>query len=486
MKQIRAALTAIALAALAGTSHAAWQHAHADSANTGFELIDTAPAQWTAVQQPLGSVAPGANPVIGPNGDLYIGNLEGEVRAYHADGTPFWTRKLDSYGGIFASPVVGADGSIYVVSTIHYVDHRGGINDRNDSFLHKFSPGGAWIFHTPFPEQFSASPTIANRGATTAPPNIWRWNGSEALIVPVVYRSPVARDVRLVAFSSSGTVLADALVTQGSSPQTTGGGSQWLSDCISFWRWTGVMIFGCVIGDLIQGGDDLFTRTEVPVPLAGAGFPLPGVAIRPDTQGGPPVIMLSDGRQDKVAYAFSPDTGFSELNRSRHLLRRFITPPVVLGNGDTVTGTLDGYLTRTAANFAQLGVFRGLGTLTAAPTRLSDGALVIVDRSGSMTVVRGHVSHIQLAGESIASAAASCNHFFVATTNDFETFDAKTLGQVASMPWTGGGLHSPVIGPSGHVYAIASDTLHVFAPPWRPPYWNKLDPSCLLPPILSQ
>jgi hypothetical protein len=155
------AVGSIAAPAFTSLCHAAWQSAHGDSANTGFEGVDTAPAQQATQTQPLGSIAPGTNPVVGPNGDVYIGNLEGELRAFHADGTPYWTRKLNSlHGGIFAAPVVGADGSIYVVSGVHYTDHRDGVrNERNDSFLHKFSPGGAWNFVRPFPGTFR----IANR-----------------------------------------------------------------------------------------------------------------------------------------------------------------------------------------------------------------------------------------------------------------------------------------------------------------------------------
>ena len=48
--------------------------------------------------------------------------------------------------------------------------------------------GRRLVFAIPFPEQFPTSPTMKNRGATTAPPNIWRWNGIEAIMVPVVYK----------------------------------------------------------------------------------------------------------------------------------------------------------------------------------------------------------------------------------------------------------------------------------------------------------
>jgi hypothetical protein len=194
---------------------------------------------------------------------------------------------------------------------------------------------------------------------------------------------------------------------------------------------------------------------------------MPGVAIRPNPQGGAPLVMVTDGRQDKIAYAFSPQSGFSQVARSTHTMRTFTTPPVVQGNGNTVTGTLDGYLTFTARDFAQLAAVRGLGTLTAAPTRMADGRLVVISREGRISVISGGdiTWQSQLVGQSIASAAASCTHLFVSSTDEFVTFDAKTMLPAAKLAWIGGGLSSPVIGSGGYVYAIASDNLFVFAPP---------------------
>jgi hypothetical protein len=458
-----------------------WRSAHANSANTGFVMVDTEPARFPMAQQPLGAVAPGANPVIGPDGTVYIGTIQGQLRAFHADGTPYWTRQINStHGGIFAAPVVGADGSVYVVSSIHYRDHRDGVtNERNDSFLHKFTAGGAWVFATPFPEEFSDFPARANRGATTAPPNIWSFNGTEAIIVPAAYRrfgngTDFANDtdVRLIAFSTVGSVLANQLVTGAPSPTTT-------SDCdnpvcltIEFFEW-------CFIG----WPDTCNFLGDPHMPLGDAGFPMPGVAIRSDLQGGAPFVMVTDGRHDKVAYAFSPQTGFSELSRSSHFSREFTTPPVVRPNGDTITGTKDGYLTITTATFGQAVSGYGLGTLTAAPTRLANGKLVVVSREGTMTLLGGYRRQVQLGGESIAAAAASCNHVFVASTNELATYSASTLTLVASVPWVDGGRAAPVIGPNGNVYAIAANTLYVFPAPWRP-IWDTRPPSCaLLAPI---
>jgi hypothetical protein len=216
-------------AVVAPVGQLAWETAHANSANTGFARVDTAPAVTPKRIVQVGQVAPGANPVIAPDGTVYIGTMQGDLHALHADGTPYWKRQLNpEHGSIFAAPAVGADGSVYVISTkiVKFNDHQGNETHswvRSDSFLHKFTPGGGWLYYQPFPERYSFSQYSVNRGATTAPPNIWRWNGTEAIMVPVVYKATVGKELRLLAFSTSGGVLADQLVTAASSPQTTGG-----------------------------------------------------------------------------------------------------------------------------------------------------------------------------------------------------------------------------------------------------------------------
>jgi hypothetical protein len=135
-------------------------------------------------------------------------------------------------------------------------------------------------------------------------------------------------------------------------------------------------------------------------------------------------------------------------------------------------GTSDGRL-----KFERTDVYiAGIGEITAAPTRLFDGRIVVIERRGWMSVVSGVGSVITrngirvtaqspLNGESIASAAASCTHLFVASRNEFATYDLKTMLPVARIPWTEGGRYAPVIGPSGRVYGMTKYGLFVFGPP---------------------
>ena len=151
MKATRIAMTksilgVLLMLATAGRSHAAWPTAHGSPANTGFARVDTLPAAAPIGFADVGRVAPGANPVTGPDGTVYIGNLAGELIALHPDGTPYWKRQINAgQGAFFSSPVVGSDGSVYAVSTSSYVDHRGGTTTRvHTSYFHKFLPGGGW------------------------------------------------------------------------------------------------------------------------------------------------------------------------------------------------------------------------------------------------------------------------------------------------------------------------------------------------------
>src|SRR5262245_57351859 len=94
----RAVATALVITStvLAGAipANAQWRFAHSNPANTGFARVDTLPANSPIVHA-LGSVAPGVNPVIGPEGNVYVGTADGVLHAFRANGSPYWTRKIN-------------------------------------------------------------------------------------------------------------------------------------------------------------------------------------------------------------------------------------------------------------------------------------------------------------------------------------------------------------------------------------------------------
>jgi hypothetical protein len=229
-------------------------------------------------------------------------------------------------------------------------------------------------------------------------------------------------------------------------------------------------------------------------PCLEALWPMPGVAIAPDQRGGPPLVIVSDeSKQDTVGYRFAPGAGFTEAFRVHDPARIRTSTPAVLPDGHIVMGTQDGNGVKGRLTFAgpsapPLADRKNLSGIAAAPTQLQDGKVVVVQVPGDVAVFRASANTIfgrfKLGSESIASAAASCTHLFVATHDAFTTFDAKTLRQVAQVPWSGGGLASPVIGPAGHVYGVMhavdqTDFLFVWAPPGaRPASSVVLPPPC--------
>lgn len=104
-----------------------WDHAHGGAANTGYADLVTRPA--TLPDRAIGAIgtyAPGAGPVIGRDGKVYLGDQQGNRRAFYPNGAASWTRKLGAWCTINASPVVDADGTIDVVGARVLRDHRDG------------------------------------------------------------------------------------------------------------------------------------------------------------------------------------------------------------------------------------------------------------------------------------------------------------------------------------------------------------------------
>jgi hypothetical protein len=388
---------------------------------------------------------------------LYIGNLAGELIALHPDGTPYWRRNLNpEHGPVFASPAVGADGSIYVVSSMSYLDQRSG-NPVHTAFLHKFLAGGAWAFSRTFPKA-SLYP-FTDGGATTAPPNIWRWNGTEAIMVPVVYKALGRSELRVIAFSTSGIVLSDKRVTV-QVYDISATSTSFLQGIIDFF----------VDRGLNFGGPPL-----PPVALPDAGWPQPGVAIWESGQGSP-YVWVADAIRSTVAYRFDPTTGFAEVYRSTAVSDNLSSPPVALDNLVAAVGLENGCLRFERENSSLCPP--ASDAITPAPTRMADGRLVTIARNGNLAVSEGHSLVLQqrLNGESIASAAASCTHLFVSSTRELVTFDPKSMMPVARFSWAGGGRHAPIIGPLGQVYAMMNVGLFVFAPPPTLPFLTFAGP----------
>jgi hypothetical protein len=437
-----------------GAGARAWERPHADSANTGFANVVTAPAAKAPITIPnLGTFAPGAGPVVAPDGTVYIGNEQGKLMSFRPDGSPGWSRDIARGEAIVASPVIDAEGSVYVVGVKTMRDNR--VDPPvtiYSSTLHKFNSSGAWLFQKPFPQYFNGT-------AARAPLNIWKTGAAEVLMVPVAYPDAKTRgfETHLFAFSRDGDVMADGLVTRyAPTGDVTGGGFLDFAKCLV------TLYINCIPG--FSGANPWVLAPDDKLP-ANTIKPAPGVAIL-SKPGATPFILVSDGFQNLVGMTFSGN-GFNEFFRVRVKDGVLTTPPTILPNGHTIIGTSKGLQFAGPGGNPPPGLDLGYKYISrAAPTRLADGRVAIVLQEAGLLVVQGtQTQHVQVLVESIASAAASRTHLFVSTASGFYTYDANTLKQVAKINWVGGGLNPPAIGPKGHVYAIASNILFVFPSP---------------------
>lgn len=480
MRSRAATLTAAALLALLATGPAAlaatWSHARGNAAGTGFANVTTQAATRPERTVPeIGTYAPGSGPVIGPDGTVYLGSLQGVLRAFRPDGTLLWSRQLlRTREKILSSPVIDTDGSIYVVGNVKVREVVAGRSyTRDEATLYRFFPGGGLLWHVPFPERFTTMAAFRSRGRTSAPPNIWRNGSDAAIVVPAVYPRPGGRDLMLFAFSPAGGLLAQTKAGSLTAQITGGSGNSLWYDIFCL----GGLNLGCLLGVDYQPGVATPGPDDLP---AGTATPLPGVTISPATATGPR-ITLADLNSGIVGYDFSSAGGFVERFRRNDSGRPPITPTLTLGDGTvavmTAARSSDGRLSAPRLTFTRLdgaGLTSSTqGALsTAALAQTADRRLVSVSRRSGIDLFRGPtlVGSVPLVGETLAGAAVSRTHIFVSTASSFYSIDATTLDEFARVPWLGGGLSSPAIGRDGRIYALASNILFV----WR----GAVQPTC--------
>ena len=448
---LRAGLVAATALAPLNADAYSWERPHSNSTNSGLFDAPTIPAvNPLKVVQNIGTFAPGAGPVIGPDGTLYLGNEQGTVMTFRPDGTLGWTYQIPGQS-IVASPVLDSAGSLYVIGIKRFTDHR--VNppeQRMNAILHKLSPAGALIQQTPLPVVYGAS-------GTTAAPNIWKSGNTEVIIIPIAYEAPMhgGQETHLLAYSPSGLLMADTKIGYSSGTVTGGSG---MSDA---------KVYSCLIPPFVHcflpvGFSSPGKPQHAPVPQ-----PLPTVATYSNPGGGTPLIVVADGYENLVGYTFSGANFFNEVFRVHDEtdVSAMVATPTVLVDGHTIFEAPDG-IRFAGPNANPLSTVLDMHTM-AAPTQLRNGKVVLFDTDGEIVVLNGDKVEKKIPTEdfSVASAAASHTHFFVAAENTFFTFNADTLEEAGRVTWSGGGLSSPVIGPQGNVYAIAANQLYVFPGP---------------------
>ncbi len=422
---VQSLTAALVLLLPAAEAQAAWPYAHANSANNGYVGVMTAPAGAGSVSVPnIGTFAPGAGPVIADDGTLYLGNQQGQLMAFRADGAPLWTARVLDGESIVSSALI-SNGGIYVVGVT-----------QTTAALYKFDSGGGRIWRAPFPQHGG------NRIRTAAPNDLKIVPGG-AIVMPALYvRAPVYES-RLIAFSGDGQLILDRQVSA-ITPSASA---------------------------------DPFGTTFIDPSIKPQDLPLPMAAVY-TSLAGQTTIVVADGMQSVVGY----DVGgggqfFVEAFRYSDDSRFYAmtsTPTIMVGSD----GANNGFMANSAKGLLSATPTIPGAHYTAPNQHSADApsfigghyAFLLVWKNELLIGLAGSTPRIQLAGRSIVSPAVSQNYFYVSSADALATFAASGSipSQVARFDWVGGGLNPPVIGPMGHVYAIASNILFIFPPPKRP------------------
>lgn len=420
-----AALLAATFAAPAGAQ--TWDQAHGDSMNAGYANVSTAPATGapTLIER-YGPIAPGAGFAIASNGYFFFGNALGGVFGFTADGTakPFAVQ-LEAGESIAGAPLIGPNDDIYIVG----VKGRG--TRQPESSLSRFTIGGVAKERQLFPQHGGS------RGEVMGAPVVFRTaNGANALVAAAVAypnQSSGGYETRLVTFVN-GTPFLDQRV------------------------------------------DVLVPETEEAADVVATNQlkPRGGVAIFTPGSGNQPYFLVSDGFQSLSGFRFTNAGLVEEFHlRDDARFHTIVGTPMISPDGLYYVGTTGGLMIGRPAN--QLPLFTKKEMKTNAPaTALRKPGAVAVAGGNPLDIYRGTnlVQSYHHSGESNTATASSYTHFYVSTTNAFLTYSNPEHLPAGEFAWTGGGQNPPAIGPKGHVYAIANNTIYVFPPPKATPFDN--------------
>ena len=439
-----------------------WEAAHGDRDNTGFTNIRTGVLGRGVTTVPkLGTFAPGSGPVTHETGTVVIGNEQGRLFAFTADGKLLWRRDLGSGFSIRTAAVLGKRSggqtfSVYVLGFRTLTDHRvSPAVKRAEAKLFAFTETGQPLWSVLLPVETS--------NIRAAPPNIWQSGDTERVIVPLTYLDrPTNQYVtRLYAFAPEGgpplaQTIAGALVVP-----ITGG-----ADILS------------IVGDFFAcapnlGCDFSFTSTY----REWENLPLPGAAV--ERFGAAPRIVVADRFHTLAGYLLE-GTAFREIFRQQVGSEYIMSPPMLARPTGIFYGTDKGVRRiEGRANETPKGIIPNSTFLS--PTQLDDRR-VMITRLKQIDIVRAdgidpipdnEVNDIILSGISLPSgtlvpAVASLNHIFVSTNDFFLQYDVATLQKVGQIGWVKGGRVAPAIGRNGWVYAMANNILFVIPPMKNP------------------
>lgn len=405
-----------------------WSQFHADGSSQGSFFVASSNALKPAWIVDVGSVVY-SSPVIAADGTIYVGNLEGVLTAVNPNGTVKW--RFTTPFPITSSPAVAADGTIWFVMT--------NPNPGFPSALLSVDPTGASRTFSILPEN----------GFTSAAPKVWGSdkNGYVFLWTHIPTNVLPRSESALLIYNQAGELVHREDMGCTTGPVT---GTSPITE--------GFKTFLKVLVGLFSDFPPYqFDPSGIPF-HENFGWLDPTVAVVDRTDITPrdqPIIVVADGGCGTRALRWNAPN-LEELWVQRH---DFVlqSSPAVLNNATLVvvghfSGKVIAYDLETGN---KLWDFDTKEPIMATPASL--GGLIYVASAGSIHALDPatgeEIFMRKLRGETLASPALSGNKVYVSQRNEFTTrsFDFMTT---AHDDEGGGGVVSPAIGKDGTVYTV--------------------------------
>ncbi len=404
-----------------------WSQFHGHAANGGHASVTTSFPITPAWSVPVGQVV-FSSPVIDIDGNIYVGNIDGQLVAVSPAGVELWRTTFEN-SRIAASPAIDTEGHIYVI-TLQPVGE-----DRFISVLNKVRNTGSIMWSLQLPDSCWS----------TASPTIWS-SGRDEFIFIYGFAQPV-----------------------GSQPK----GAIYILDVNSNLLHSEYL--DCDYGDLVGSGSfwdflkDIWDAlTNIPYKFDGStplinltdtvGWQHPTIAVEDTVSPVTPIVVVADWICALWGFSWDPDTRtLSYLWHQEPKPARYFSSPAVGAGGMVTIGRADGrVLGFEVQGGTQIWEYEaGSGVMATAAYRLGIGPIYIVtfDKIRVLGLAGILWRTFDIYGQSIASPALSKNILYVSTVSGFYGF-SDNLSSYFFDGSISGGLSSPAISEQGSVYTV--------------------------------
>jgi PQQ-like domain len=168
-----------------------WNQFGGNPAGSGFRAVQTSASMGIEWQCPLPASPGTSSPVIGPDGTIYIGTVNGWLLAIDpVAGNLKWNVQIAGYHFMVQTPAVAEDGTIYCLCTSTATEHRMPGVRGVPSFVISVTPDGVIRWRTPteaFADAFADLDGTVNGQVYGAPRILSRPQGNARVIFVVRY-----------------------------------------------------------------------------------------------------------------------------------------------------------------------------------------------------------------------------------------------------------------------------------------------------------